>query len=294
MAPANKHFPTTSKLPKRDSPFPLRNPSTSNDTEEKNPNPNPNHKSFHLGESDTAEKVSVAMGGSEEDSLLSKSEFLTRQELIRRRSRLVKQLTKCYKNHYWALMEELKVQHRDYYWKYGTSPFEKEEETENGVVEGSGENNDSSNNNGNRLGLGLGLGFGDNRNVNNRCAFAGCKSKAMALAKFCHSHILSDTKQKLYTACTYFLKSLNTGPVYCGKPILRSTVPSLCTVHFQKGQKHVTLALKKAGLNISSSSKVAPKFHVIIAESVRQIQAKRRAARRATVKNIVVKEEITG
>lgn len=85
--------------------------------------------------------------------------------------------------------------------------------------------------------------------------------------------------------------SVQTGPVLCGKPILRSTVPSLCTVHFQKAEKHFTRALKKAGLNISSSSKLAPKFHVIVAESVRQIQAKRRAARKATVDYHVVKEE---
>ncbi|KAF8402267.1 hypothetical protein HHK36_013219 [Tetracentron sinense] len=81
------------------------------------------------------------------------------------------------------------------------------------------------------------------------------------------------------------------GPVFCGKPTLRSTVPSLCTIHFQMAQKHVTRALKKAGLNITSSNKLAPKFHVLVAESVRQIQTKRRAARRVTVDSIVVKEE---
>jgi hypothetical protein len=75
---------------------------------------------------------------------------------------------------------------------------------------------------------------------------------------------------------------------------MRSTVPSLCSNHFQKAQKHVTRTLKQAGRNVSSSSKLAPKFHVIVAEYVRQIQAKRRSAKRANRSKVVVKEEIAG
>ncbi|KAK3019742.1 hypothetical protein RJ639_004443 [Escallonia herrerae] len=74
------------------------------------------------------------------------------------------------------------------------------------------------------------------------------------------------------------LNEAQAGPITCGKPILRATVPSLCHGHFQKAQMHVTRALKKAGLNSSSSSKLAPKFHVIVTEYVREIQRKRRAA----------------
>ncbi|PRQ24543.1 putative KAT8 regulatory NSL complex subunit 2 [Rosa chinensis] len=80
-------------------------------------------------------------------------------------------------------------------------------------------------------------------------------------------------------------------PITCGKPILRSTTPSLCTVHFQKAQKHVTRALRKAGLNVSSSSKLAPKFHVIVAEYIRQIQSTRRAARKENKSKVAIKEE---
>lgn len=87
--------------------------------------------------------------------------------------------------------------------------------------------------------------------------------------------------------------SAQAGPITCGKPILRSTIPSLCNVHFQKAQKHVTRALKKAGLNVSSSSKLAPKFHVIVTEYVRQIQAKRRAVQKENLGKPVVQEEIT-
>lgn len=39
-----------------------------------------------------------------------------------------------------------------------------------------------------------------------KCGVTGCKSKPMALTRFCHPHILSDSKQKLYTACNYVIK----------------------------------------------------------------------------------------
>ncbi|THG23686.1 hypothetical protein TEA_023048 [Camellia sinensis var. sinensis] len=77
------------------------------------------------------------------------------------------------------------------------------------------------------------------------------------------------------------------GQITCGRPIVRSKVPALCNVHLQKAHR----ALKKAGLPIPSSSKLAPKFHVIVAEYVQQIQAKRRAALRANGNSVVVKQE---
>ncbi|KAE8723951.1 Polygalacturonase [Hibiscus syriacus] len=85
--------------------------------------------------------------------------------------------------------------------------------------------------------------------------------------------------------------SAHAGPITCGKPILRSAIPSLCTVHFQKTRKNVNRALKKANLNVSSSSKLAPMFHVIVAEYVHQIQAKRRAASRGITSKATIKEE---
>lgn len=44
----------------------------------------------------------------------------------------------------------------------------------------------------------------------------------------------------------------------------------------QEARKHLNRALKQAGGNISSISKTPPKFHLIVAEFVRQIQARRR------------------
>ncbi|CAN4087518.1 unnamed protein product [Withania somnifera] len=193
-------------------------------------------------------------------------------EVLKRRYRRTKQLQRIYRDCYWSLMEEVKSKHREYCWKFGISAFQEDEEKNN--------NKDGN------------LGNGENNNRNsNTCGVHGCKSKAMALTRFCHIHILSDSEQKLYKACNYAIKSSPTGPILCGKPILRSTVPSYCSVHFQKAEKHVARALKKAGLNVSNTSKLAPKFHVIVAEYVSQIQNRRRAAQKATLELAEVKEE---
>lgn len=85
--------------------------------------------------------------------------------------------------------------------------------------------------------------------------------------------------------------SSTTGPILCGKPILRSTVPSYCPAHFQKAERHMVRALKKSGLNIASASKLAPKLHVIVSEYVRQILQKRRSAKRANLENAEIKVE---
>lgn len=170
-------------------------------------------------------------------------------------------------------MEELKAKYKEYVWKFGLSPFkegeEKEifkEEVEDDGIEGKGEMGSE---------------------VNRQCLFHGCALKAMPLTKFCSLHILSDLKQVLYKPCEYVIKSAQMGQITCGRPILRSKVPALCNVHLHKAHR----ALKKAGLPIPSSSKLAPKFHVIVAEYVQQIQAKRRAALRANGNSVVVKQE---
>ncbi|TYG50018.1 hypothetical protein ES288_D10G142200v1 [Gossypium darwinii] len=196
---------------------------------------------------------SITIDGTDEDLALSKSDYLSRQEVLRRRSRRVKQLARLYKAHYWSLMEELKRKHKEYYWLYGKSPF-KEDEKKNG------EQNDENN----KLGLGFQL----------KCQISDCKDKAMALTRFCHKHTLKDTNQMLYRGCNFPIKS---GQL-CKKPILRSINPPHCPVHAQAAEKHLQRALKRAGLNVSSPSKLAPKLHVVVAEYVRQIQSKRREA----------------
>lgn len=68
-------------------------------------------------------------------------------------------------------------------------------------------------------------------------------------------------------------------------------VPSLCSGHFQLAQEHVIRALRKAGLDITSTTNIAPKLHVVVAEYVREIQERRRIASRVNRKKIVPKVE---
>ncbi|KAL6954747.1 hypothetical protein U1Q18_014538 [Sarracenia purpurea var. burkii] len=314
----NYHLPLHSQNPNpsNPNPYPYHNPipSPNSDTEDRNPIPirirgdssdmaepsgnnnnNNNVVSSSSSSSDAAAaamamSMSISIDGSEEDLVLSRSEFLTRQEVLKRRSRRVKQLSKIYRDHYWSLMEELKLKHREYYWEYGKSPFQEDEDSRENLSRRNnsalGTNAEGNQNNG-KLALGLEMGANGN---SNRCEVHGCKMKAMALTRFCHSHILSDAKQKLYKGCTYVTKSSPTGPTLCMKPILRSTVPSVCPLHLQKAEKHVTRALRKAGLNCTSTCKLAPEFHVIVTEYVRQIQFKRRAAHKALVDTVESKE----
>lgn len=240
---------------------------------------------------------------SPEDQTLSRSTHLTRPELLRRRSHNLKQLAKCYRDHYWALMEDLKAQHREYYWRYGVSPFKDEQNQANkrrrtdggGGGGGGGETNDAA----------VVEGSGDNGANNDgvkveqyanssscgSCMY-GCKAKAMPLTKYCQLHILKDSKQKLYTGCTNVIKRAPAGPLLCGKPTLASTVPALCNVHFQKSQKLVVKALKDAGHSVSSASKPPPKLHVIVAAFVHHIQSKRKNPRSEGKLKSVVKEEM--
>ncbi|XP_010542754.1 PREDICTED: INO80 complex subunit D-like [Tarenaya hassleriana] len=290
MASAPKQpqqHPSTSKPP--------RHPSSAAAGESQILNPNPNPSTSLL-----PPMANSPITMAREDQILARSTHLTRTELLRRRSHHLKQLSKVYRDHYWALMEDLKAQYREYYWRFGVSPFKDEQnqpnkrprlgpegETGDGdPVEGCGEN-------GNNNGGSNGVTSDPHTKSCSRCSYGGCKFKAMALTNFCHLHIVNDKKQKLYKACEYVIKRAQSGPITCSRPTLASTVPSLCNMHFLKAQKHVARALKDAGLNVSSSSKVPPKFHVIIAAFVHHIQGKRKASVKEDKLKSVVKEEHT-
>ncbi|XP_078441092.1 INO80 complex subunit D-like protein [Wolffia australiana] len=219
----------------------------------------------------------VSVEESEDDVALRGAEFLSRVEVTRRRMRRDNQLIKLYKRMYWSLMEEARVRYRNYYWTFGRSPVEEDE---------SGSEAEGDDDGGYADGEGMG-DSGRNGDVGicrkrdrDRCAFPGCKTKPMALTMYCHPHILSDPRQKLYKPCSFPIKSSQSGSVICGKPILCAPQLSYCPTHVQKAQKNVSQALKRAGL-VHSSSRPPPKINVIITEYVRQIQAKRREARRA-------------
>ncbi|XP_071732113.1 uncharacterized protein [Rutidosis leptorrhynchoides] len=242
-----------------------------------------------MSEPTTVTAATTAMNGiisDEADTYLSKSELLSREEVIKQRARRLKQLARVYKDHYWCMMEDLKLKYRKYYWEYGKCPYQ-----DGATGDQSVNNNENNNINENESELGLEIGNDYINSSSGRCAVHGCKLKAMALTKFCHGHILSDSKQKLYMGCNYVIKSSQAGPILCGKPILKCTVPKLCAPHFQKAEKHVARALKKAGLNGSSTNKLAPKFHLIIAEYVRQIQINRRAIDKEIKESLEIKEE---
>ncbi|CAA6663952.1 unnamed protein product [Spirodela intermedia] len=223
----------------------------------------------------------ISLDGSEEDAALQGAEYLSRNEVARRRLRRGRQLMKLYKRLYWGLIEEVRVRYRNYYWQYGRSPVEEEESGS----EGEGEDNGGFAS-GTMDGEGMGESGragevgGSRKRDKDRCAFPGCKTKPMALTMYCHPHILSDPRQKLYKPCSFPIKSSHSGPVICGKPILCAPQLSYCPTHVQKAQKNVSQALKRAGL-FHNSSRPPPRINVIIAECVRQIQAKRREAQRA-------------
>ncbi|CAJ1953219.1 unnamed protein product [Sphenostylis stenocarpa] len=209
----------------------------------------------------------VTVDCADDDAALAKSGFLTRKEVLRRRLRRVKQLRRCYRTHYWALMEELRSKYRDYSWTYGKSPFKED-------------HNESDNDNTNGVVTGGGGGGGDIV----RCRFSGCKTKAMAMTKFCHAHILSDSKQKLYQGCRAVAKNLPTGPSFCNKPVLKSVVPAACPTHHQFGERCLARALRRAGLGnaIPNNRKPTAKLHVLVSEFVHQIQKKRKLALKET------------
>ncbi|KAL5230157.1 hypothetical protein ABZP36_028933 [Zizania latifolia] len=192
------------------------------------------------------------------------AEALTREEVLRRRRRRAARLLASYRRLYWAMAEELRARHRQYVWELGRSPLEDEQPPPPPSASGMG----------GELLLRPASAVVPRRK---KCGFAGCKVRAMAMAKFCHSHILSDPNQALYKGCAFVIKSgAQIGQITCSRPILKASVPSLCNVHLQRTQKYVAQAYKKVGFNPPPTGKVSPNFSLLVAECVRQIQAKRR------------------
>ncbi|XP_058771954.1 uncharacterized protein LOC131645757 [Vicia villosa] len=134
---------------------------------------------------------------------LSTASHLTHRELLCRRLRNIKRLTKHYRRQYWDLIEQVKIKHRQYVIETGLSPFQDEPDV---VID----------------------------NYTNICVFHGCMSNPMPCTSFCFQHILSDPKQVLYKPCTFVIARSGDGPVTCKKPMVRSTTPSYCTVHMKK------------------------------------------------------------
>ena len=125
-------------------------------------------------------------GGPPSPEMEATAEALTREEVLRRRRRRAVRLLAIYRRIYWAMMEEVRARHRQYVWELGRSPLEAEQPPSALGAEAK-----------------PGPAAVPRRK---KCGFTGCKVRAMAMAKFCHSHILCDCTQALYKGCGQIIK----------------------------------------------------------------------------------------
>jgi len=84
--------------------------------------------------------------------------------------------------------------------------------------------------------------------------------------------------------CFLFSSGVQGGLVTCGRPIIKSAAPSFCNIHLQRSQKSIAQAYRKVGFNPPLTAKVTPKFSVLVAECVLQIQDKRRQSLKAAAR----------
>ncbi|VAI41242.1 unnamed protein product [Triticum turgidum subsp. durum] len=192
------------------------------------------------------------------------AEALTREEVLRRRRRRAARLLAAYRRLYWAMAEEVRARHRQYVWELGCSPLEAEQPLPATASEAK-----------------PAPAAVPRRK---KCGITGCKVRAMAMAKYCHYHILSDPNQVLYKGCGHIMvkSGAQIGKSTHNTPILKASVPSLCNVHLQRSQKNISQAYKIVGFNPPPTGQISPDFSVLVAECVRQIQATRRESRSAT------------
>ncbi|KAJ6683256.1 hypothetical protein OIU85_006982, partial [Salix viminalis] len=110
-AATKKHYPSSSKPPKN-------HHSTPNTTTTTTPQPN-------ITQDPSPTTIPSPLSPTLKDQVLSRATHITR-------------LSKCFRDHYWALMEELKIQYREYYWKYGVSPFKEDHQKQEQQKQGGG------------------------------------------------------------------------------------------------------------------------------------------------------------
>ncbi|KAE8772164.1 INO80 complex subunit D-like [Hordeum vulgare] len=177
-------------------------------------------------------------------------EALTLEEVLRRRRRRAARLLAAYRRLYWAMAEEVRSLHRQYVWELGCSPLEAEQPLSGPAA----------------------------APKRKKCGVTGCKVRAMAMAKYCHYHILSDPDQVLYKGCGHMMikSGAQAGKNTHNVPILKASVPSLCNVHLQRSQRNISQAYKTVGFHPPPTGQISPNFSVLVAECVRKIQAQRR------------------
>ncbi|KAJ7295299.1 hypothetical protein O6H91_Y199400 [Diphasiastrum complanatum] len=138
-----------------------------------------------------SEACEMTIDGASEDEILKHANALTREEVVRRRARRVKQLIKLYRVQYWSLLEEMRSKYRLFYLRSGKSGWRDDGEEKEGEDLREPHAPDKSS--------------GDNI----KCGVQGCKAKPLPLSVFCFSHILLEPKQQLYKPCTYLIRSMH-------------------------------------------------------------------------------------
>uniref|UniRef100_A0A0E0J863 KAT8 regulatory NSL complex subunit 2 n=1 Tax=Oryza nivara TaxID=4536 RepID=A0A0E0J863_ORYNI len=207
----------------------------------------------------------VLLAGASGDAKLCRAAALSREEVIRRRRRGLLQLHSLYRAQLWALADGLSARHAEYWWEHGSSP-----DAGNAVGSGAPPPPHPAVNGG-----GAAVEIAAARAG---CSAANCGAKAMPFAAYCFDHILFDPKQLLYKPCAFVTNrsGMQNGVETCGKPVLTGITPSRCSDHDPKSQRLVIEALKKVGIDLHLTSNGVPKLNLLICETVRQIQRKRK------------------
>ncbi|OEL20223.1 hypothetical protein BAE44_0018761 [Dichanthelium oligosanthes] len=226
----------------------------------------------------------VELAGAARDAELRLATALSREEVLRRRRRRLGQLCSLYRAQFWALADELPARHAGYWWEHGASPALDDEAPSSLTL--LKENGASAGPPGKR-GLAGPLENGCQGAVAPAAAAAGgrpgcaapnCEAKAMPLSQYCCNHILLDPKQQLYQPCAFPTRKSGTPNVeaICGNPVLRGITPLRCADHDPKSQTLIIEALRNVGIDLPLTSKSVPKLSLLISETVREIQMKRK------------------
>ncbi len=153
--------------------------------------------------------------GAKQDEVLQHAEALTIEEVVRRRSRRVRQLMKLYKAQYWGLLEEMRSKYRRFYLRHGKSGWR--DDTESGEQQrGGGDDGEAAMYAREREGVSpSGTEGGGMREPHApertgsetlRCGAQGCLAKPLPLSIFCYEHILLEPRQRLYRPCSFVVR----------------------------------------------------------------------------------------
>jgi len=73
-----------------------------------------------------------------------------------------------------------------------------------------------------------------------------------------------------------FCSGVPNGEAICGNPVLRGITPLRCADHHPKSPKLIIEALTNVGIDLPLTSKSVPKLSLLISETIREIQMKRK------------------